>query len=53
MKKAKYMALADAQTHFTLEPIELVISFCLAFSTVPVFELGKAIRRALNKKKEN
>ena len=47
-----FFPLADAQTHFTLEPIELAISFCLAFSTVPVFELGKAIRRALQKKKE-
>ena len=47
-----FFPLADAQAHFTLEPIELVISFCLAFSTVPVFELGKAIRRALNKKKD-
>ena len=30
---------------------ELLISFALAVSTVPVFELGKAIRRVLNKKK--
>ena len=47
-----FFPLADAQTHFTLEPIELLISFCLAFSTVPVFELGKAIRRVLNKRKD-
>lgn len=35
---------------FSIE--ELAISFGLALSTVPVFEIGKAIRRAVNKKKE-
>ena len=33
---------------FDLE--ELTISACLALSTIPVFEIGKAIRRALMKK---
>ena len=37
--------------HFELDPHELVISFLLAASTVPVFEIGKAIRRAIAKKK--
>ncbi|MCR5150190.1 MAG: calcium-translocating P-type ATPase, PMCA-type [Clostridiales bacterium] len=32
---------------------ELLISFLLAASTIPVFELGKAIRRAINNKKDN
>ena len=35
---------------FDLE--ELAISACLALSTIPVFELGKAIGRAIEKKKE-
>ena len=44
-------------TVFGIEPgtfstEELLISFGLALSTVPVFEIGKAIRRAVNKKKE-
>ena len=34
---------------FDLE--ELTISFALALSTIPVFEIGKAIRRASEKKK--
>lgn len=34
---------------FDLE--ELVISFALALSTIPVFEIGKALRRASDKKK--
>ena len=34
---------------FDLE--ELVISFALALSTIPVFEIGKAIRRAASKEK--
>ena len=43
-------------TVFGIEPgtfstTELLISFGLALSTVPAFELGKAIRRAMNKKK--
>ena len=48
-----FFPLADAAqgAHFTLEFKELLISLALAASTVPVFELGKAIRRALNKKK--
>ena len=36
----------------TFSPEELLISFLLAVSTIPVFELGKAIRRAVNKKKD-
>ena len=35
----------------TFSSTELLISFGLAVSTIPVFEIGKAIRRALNKKK--
>ena len=35
----------------TFSTTELLISFGLAVSTIPVFEIGKAIRRALNKKK--
>ena len=35
----------------TFSTEELLISFALSASTIPVFELGKAIRRALNKKK--
>ena len=31
---------------------ELLISFGLALSTVPAFEIGKAIRRSINKKKQ-
>ena len=30
---------------------DVVISLALAMSTIPVFELGKAIRRALSKRK--
>lgn len=37
----------------TFSTDELFISFALAFSTIPVFEFGKAIRRAVAKKKEN
>ena len=36
---------------FTLEMQDVLISLALAASTVPVFEFGKAIRRAVNKKK--
>ena len=36
--------------HFELDSHELIISFLLAASTVPVFEIGKAIRRAIAKK---
>lgn len=35
----------------TFSTEELLISFGLAASTIPVFELGKAIRRAANKRK--
>ncbi len=35
----------------TFSTEELLISFGLALSTIPVFELGKAIRRAQNKRK--
>lgn len=35
----------------TFSTEELLISFGLALSTIPVFELGKAIRRASNKRK--
>ena len=35
-----------------LDSLEMLISFLLAFSTVPVFEIGKAIHRAVRKKKE-
>jgi len=35
----------------TFSTTELLISFGLAVSTIPVFEIGKAIRRAANKKK--
>ena len=45
------------QTVFDIEPgtfelKELFISFLLAASTVPVFEIGKAIRRASERRKE-
>ena len=36
----------------TFQPSELAISFGLALSTVPVFEIGKAIRRASMKKEK-
>ena len=36
----------------TFQLNELLISFALAASTLPVFELGKAIHRAVNKKKQ-
>ena len=36
---------------FTLEMQDVLISLALAASTVPVFEIGKAIHRAVNKKK--
>ena len=44
-------------TVFGIEPgtfstEELLISFGLALSTVPAFEIGKAIRRSINKKKQ-
>ena len=35
----------------TFSTEELAISFGLALSTIPVFEIGKAIRRAVNKRK--
>ena len=38
--------------HFELEFKELMISLLLAMSTVPAFELGKAIHRAVRKKKD-
>ena len=37
---------------FTLEMQDVLISLALSASTVPVFEIGKAIHRAVNKKKE-
>ena len=40
------------QGDFHLDSLEMLISFLLAFSTVPVFEIGKAIHRAVRKKKE-
>ena len=36
---------------FIPDPNDFLISFCLALSTIPVFELGKAIRRATSKNK--
>ena len=48
-----FFPLADAKGHFTLEPNELLISILLAASTVPVFEIGKALRRATERKKGN
>ena len=47
-----FFPVADSTGHFTLEFNELLISLLLAISTIPVFEIGKAIRRAVNKKKE-
>ena len=38
---------------FHLELNDVLISLCLAMSTVPVFEIGKAIHRAAAKRKEN
>ncbi|MBR6702300.1 MAG: cation transporting ATPase C-terminal domain-containing protein, partial [Clostridia bacterium] len=46
-----FFPLADAKEHFTLELNELLISLALAASTVPVFEFGKALRRASLRKK--
>ena len=40
------------QGDFHLDSLEMLISFLLAFSTVPVFEIGKAIHRAVRKRKE-
>ena len=48
-----FFPLADAKEHFTLELNELLISLLLAASTVPVFELGKALRRASERRKGN
>ncbi len=36
---------------FHLEWNDVIISLCLALSTVPVFEIGKAIHRAIDRKK--
>ncbi|MBQ6163310.1 MAG: calcium-translocating P-type ATPase, PMCA-type [Clostridia bacterium] len=44
-------AVNAASQHYDLSTLEYAISFGLAASTVPVFELGKAIRRAVAKKK--
>ena len=46
-----FFPIEDAAEHFTLELNELLISLALAASTIPVFELGKAIRRAVSKEK--
>ena len=43
---------AGGTGHFSLDFHELLISLLLAMSTVPVFEIGKAIHRAVRKKKE-
>ncbi len=43
---------AGGTGHFSLDYHELVISLLLAMSTVPVFEIGKAIHRAIRKKKD-
>ncbi|MBR4450864.1 MAG: calcium-translocating P-type ATPase, PMCA-type [Clostridia bacterium] len=48
-----FFPIADAKEHFTLEFNELAISLLLAASTVPVFEIGKALRRASQRKKGN
>ena len=45
-----FFSVADSTGHFTLELSELLISVGLAASTVPVFEIGKAIHRAVEKK---
>ena len=42
---------ADESGAFHLSILEFVISVSLAFSTIPVFEIGKAIHRAVAKKK--
>ena len=49
---AVFFPAADAAggASFTLETIDVIISLCLALSTVPVFEFGKAIHRAIEKK---
>ncbi len=46
-----FFPIADAKEHFTLEFNELAISIILAATTVPVFEIGKAIHRAARKNK--
>ncbi len=38
--------------HFHIDPRELFISVGLAATTIPVFEIGKGIRRAINKRKQ-
>ena len=47
-----FFPIADAKEHFKLDFNEFAISLLLAASTVPVFELGKAIRRASRKRAE-
>lgn len=42
---------ADEAGHLLLKADEILISAGLALSTIPVFELGKALRRASEKKK--
>ncbi len=42
---------ADANGHLLLKADEILISAGLALSTIPVFEIGKAFRRASEKKK--
>ena len=48
-----FFPVADATGSFHLELNELLISLLLAASTVPVFEIGKAIRRKSERKKGN
>ncbi len=40
------------QGDFHLDTMEMLISFLLALSLVPAFEIGKAIHRAVRKKKD-
>ena len=51
---AVFFPAADAKggVQFHMELNDVLISFCLALSTVPVFEIGKAIHRAIDKKKQ-
>ncbi len=48
---AAAIAASTGGRGFILEPTELLIAVALGASTIPVFELGKAIRRAMAKKK--
>jgi hypothetical protein len=51
LRDAFFPAVEGGGVQFNLDWNDVIISFCLALSTVPVFELGKAIHRAIDRRK--